>query len=166
MLMTSRCVILASCLSFKLKSQLPTVHIHLGLTHRYLTLNDVETEHIFLPGAAHSPRTCLWYHWTWNLRVILDIFSSSLSPESVSHERLMWIIKCWLILLSPWLVTSSLGHRDSLAPFQQFYWSLVPRLLFKSVFHTALGKKVYSKQKTINLLIVSIHLMHSLCPAC
>lgn len=105
MLMTSRCIVLASWLSFKLKSQLPTVHIHLSLTHRYLILNDVETEHIFLPGAALRPCTCLWCHWTWNLRVILDIPSSSLSPESVSHERLMWIIKCWFILLSPWLAT-------------------------------------------------------------
>lgn len=50
---------------------------------------------------------------------------------------------------------SSLGHRDSLVPFQQFYCSLVPSLLFKSVFHTALGKKVYSKQKTINEQFVS-----------
>lgn len=157
--LTSKCVTLASCLSFKLKSNFPLyISTWIWPTH---------TSHSCWNWMCFSP---------WSCSYPLSLVSSNLTPMILSPppsaHRVSWSqkidvnYKCWLIL-----PLSMAGNIVKFRPSR--LTSTIATVLLVSCTQSSLhiglphstGEEGLLKQKTINLLIVPIHLMHGLCPA-
>lgn len=122
MLITPKCVILASFLSFRLTSNCP-LDIYPPGCDPEVPQTLAKMEHTFLPRAALPPVSCLnsWYHQTWEFSLIL------LPPLSshIFHQSLKTIIIN--STLPPGLLTlPSSGRHSSPAPLQQLYRHLIP----------------------------------------